>query len=227
VPGLLGARRGLGPRRRAHERPARRRPLRGQRPEGVVVIRAPPLGVHSLTVPVNGVTASPDRRNPSPRAEIVSPACRQPWRQLPFSVHVLMASQRPRPDDAADRRHVVACVARSRIGTGKTHCLWGVSPCVLSVTPGSMASWRQCVGPFGFGAGKHPARRQDPRQWSPLRRRTSRFAGSATRAGTGQQAHSGPKRTRRIGYPTIRSTGTGQGSSSVGTTNSPFSRPHP
>jgi hypothetical protein len=30
-----------------------------------------------------------------------------------------------------------------------------------------------------------------------------------------------------MGYPTIRAKAQGQGSSSVGTTNSPFSRPHP
>ena len=40
VPGLLGARRGIRPRRRPHERSTRRRPLRRRRPEGVVVVRA-------------------------------------------------------------------------------------------------------------------------------------------------------------------------------------------
>ena len=40
VPGVLGARCGLGPRRRARLGPARRRPLRRRRPEGLVVVRA-------------------------------------------------------------------------------------------------------------------------------------------------------------------------------------------
>ena len=46
VPGLLGARRRLRPRRRAHARGAERRPLCRQRPEGLVVVRAPRRLVH-------------------------------------------------------------------------------------------------------------------------------------------------------------------------------------
>ena len=40
VPGLLRARRGLRPLRRAHDRAPRERPLRRRRPEGLVVVRA-------------------------------------------------------------------------------------------------------------------------------------------------------------------------------------------
>ena len=46
VPGLLGARRRLRPLGRAHERAARRLPLRRRRPEGVVVVRAHRRLVH-------------------------------------------------------------------------------------------------------------------------------------------------------------------------------------
>ena len=46
VPGLLRARRGLRPRRRADELDARRRALRRQRPEGVVVVRPPRRLLH-------------------------------------------------------------------------------------------------------------------------------------------------------------------------------------
>ncbi len=46
VPGILGARRGLRPRRRPHELAARRRPLRRERPEGVVVVRPPRRLLH-------------------------------------------------------------------------------------------------------------------------------------------------------------------------------------
>ena len=46
VPGLLGAGRRLRPRRRAHERAARGRPLRRRRPEGLVVVRAHRRLVH-------------------------------------------------------------------------------------------------------------------------------------------------------------------------------------
>ena len=68
VPGLLGAGRGLRPRRRAHELDARRRPLRRERPEGVVVVRAPrrllhPPHAHGPRVDAARGAHVPDRRH--------------------------------------------------------------------------------------------------------------------------------------------------------------------
>ena len=68
VPGLLGAGRRLRPRRRADELPARRRPLRRERTEGVVVVRAPRRLLHPPHALGPGVDAPrradvPDRRH--------------------------------------------------------------------------------------------------------------------------------------------------------------------
>ena len=67
VPGLLRAGRRLRPRRRAHARRAPRRPLRRQRPEGLVVVRAPRRLVHPRHAQRPGRPALPGAHVPDRR----------------------------------------------------------------------------------------------------------------------------------------------------------------
>ena len=63
VPGVLGARRGLGPRWRPHLRAARRRPLRARRAEGLVVrTRTSPTSASSSRDPTRTRSATPASR---------------------------------------------------------------------------------------------------------------------------------------------------------------------